>query len=151
MVKLEFRAQKDFTNLNEGYYTFYVKARNVYGVESNVAQFSFNILPPWYRTIYAYLGYVLILLLVVIAIVKIYTRRLIAEKERLERIVAERTAEVVAQKEEIEAQSEKIFQQNEHIKVVLITQVKFRMLFYHHLKLLHAFLVITSYYICHEI
>ena len=108
--------KKDFTNLNEGYYTFYVKARNVYGVESNVAQFSFNILPPWYRTIYAYLGYVLILLLVVIAIVKIYTRRLIAEKERLERIVAERTAEVVAQKEEIEAQSEKIFQQNEHIK-----------------------------------
>jgi len=108
--------KKDFTNLNEGYYTFHVKARNVYGVESNVTQFSFKILPPWYRTIYAFVGYVLLLLFFVIAIVKIYTRRLIAEKERLERIVAERTAEVVAQKEEIEAQSEKIFQQNEHIK-----------------------------------
>ncbi len=107
---------RDFTNLNEGTYTFYVKAKNIYGIESNIAEFSFRILPPWYRTIYAYIGYFLVSLFIVVVIVKLYTRRLIAEKERLERIVAERTAEVVAQKEEIEVQSEKIFMQNEHIK-----------------------------------
>ncbi len=108
--------KKDFTNLSEGSYTFHVKAKNVYGVESAVAKFSFKILPPWYRTIYAFIGYILLAIAVMVITIKIYTRRLIAEKERLERIVAERTAEVVAQKEEIEAQSEKILVQNEHIK-----------------------------------
>jgi serine phosphatase RsbU (regulator of sigma subunit) len=108
--------KKDFTNLSEGNYTFRVKAKNVYGVESNMAKYSFKILPPWYRTIYAFIGYILLAIAVMVITIKIYTRRLIAEKERLERIVAERTAEVVAQKEEIEVQSEKIFHQNEHIK-----------------------------------
>lgn len=108
--------KRDFTNLAEGNYTFCVKARNVYGVESNIAKFTFRILPPWYRTIYAYIAYVLLSIFVIVLILKIYTRRLLAEKERLERIVAERTAEVVAQKEEIEAQSEKIVAQNEQIK-----------------------------------
>ena len=43
-------------------------------------------------------------------------RRLIADKIRLEQIVKERTAEVVAQKEELEHQRDRIFDQNEEIK-----------------------------------
>ncbi|MDD2563563.1 MAG: SpoIIE family protein phosphatase [Salinivirgaceae bacterium] len=109
-------SKSNFTNLSEGYYTFHVKAKNVYGVESLIATYSFHILPPWYRTVYAIIAYIILAIGLVILILKIYTRRLIAEKERLERIVAERTAEVVAQKEEIEEQSEQIVLQNEHIK-----------------------------------
>ncbi|HON18171.1 MAG TPA: SpoIIE family protein phosphatase [Salinivirgaceae bacterium] len=108
--------KREFTNLSEGTYIFQVKARNVYGLESNIASYSFEILPPWYRTIFAYIGYIILALGIMALTIKLYTRRLIAEKERLERIVAERTAEVVAQKEEIQAQSEKIFHQNEQIK-----------------------------------
>ena len=111
-----YETKREFTNLSEGQYTFEIKARNIYGLESNIATFSFKILPPWYRTIYAYLGYLLLAIGIMVITIKIYTRRLIAEKERLERIVAERTAEVVAQKEEIERQSVKIFHQNEQIK-----------------------------------
>lgn len=50
---------KDYTNLREGAYTMRVMSRNVYGVEGAEASFSFSILPPWYRTYWAYFLYLL--------------------------------------------------------------------------------------------
>lgn len=52
--------QKDYTFIPEGSYTFQVQGRNVYGKAGSIDSFSFTILPPWYRTIWAYLGYLLI-------------------------------------------------------------------------------------------
>ncbi len=46
--------EKEYTNLTEGEYTFLVKAKNIYNQESSVASYSFVILPPWYRTVWAY-------------------------------------------------------------------------------------------------
>jgi len=114
--KWDNRTETTYTNLREGKYTFYVKAKNIYDNESIVASYSFEIRPPWYRTIIAYILYVILFVALVWGIVKWNTRRLIAEKEHLEQIVKERTAEVVAQKEEIEVQKEKIAAQNEEIK-----------------------------------
>ncbi len=105
-----------YTNLSEGHYTFKVKARNVFGVESEIAEYSFSVSPPWYRSMVAIIGYVILLGLLVWGLVAYNTRRLIAEKIRLEQIVKERTAEVVAQKEELEHQRDTIFEQNEEIK-----------------------------------
>ncbi|WP_019943900.1 ligand-binding sensor domain-containing protein [Dyadobacter beijingensis] len=51
------RSSKEYTHLPPGQYTFKVKARNNFGSESEVAGYSFVILPPWYQTIWAYLGY----------------------------------------------------------------------------------------------
>lgn len=109
------RTVVNYTNLSEGRYTLHVKARNIYGVESSEATYSFKILPPWYRTIVAYIFYVAIVALLLWRIIKWYTKRLVAENERLEKIVSERTAEVVAQKEEIETQREKLLEQNREI------------------------------------
>ncbi|NUN47194.1 hypothetical protein HUU58_16095, partial [bacterium] len=39
-----------YTNLNEGEYTFRVRAKNIYGVIGEEASYHFRILPPWYRT-----------------------------------------------------------------------------------------------------
>ena len=50
-------AKKEYTNLSEGNYTFKVKARNIYLKESDIAEYHFTILPPWYRTNWAYAGY----------------------------------------------------------------------------------------------
>ena len=50
---------KIYENLPHGNYTFKVKARNVYGVESQEAHFKFVILPPWYRTTLAIISYVI--------------------------------------------------------------------------------------------
>lgn len=105
-----------YTNLREGKYTFKVKARNVYGTESTIGEYKFSIAPPWYRTILAWITYAILFIAFVWILVRWNTRRLIAEKEELEKIVKERTAEVVRQKDEIEVQSEKISIQNEEIK-----------------------------------
>jgi len=114
--KWDGRTEATYTNLREGKYTFHVKAINIYDNESIVASYSFEIRPPWFRTIIAYFLYIVLIVVLVWGIVKWNTRRLIAEKEHLEQIVKERTAEVVAQKEEIEVQNEKIAAQNEEIK-----------------------------------
>lgn len=109
------KTEATFTNLREGNYVFKVKAKNIYGTESNVATYKFSIAPPWYRTILAWILYSVLFIVLIWVLVRWNTRRLIAEKEELEKIVKERTAEVVAQKDEIEGQKEKISLQNEEI------------------------------------
>jgi len=95
------RTEFTYTNLSRSDYVFRVQAKNVYGVESQIGTFEFTILPPWYQTIIAYIAYVILSITLVVIIVKLYTRRLMMENIRLEGIVAERTAEVVRQKEEL--------------------------------------------------
>jgi len=51
---------REFTNLGEGAYTFRVRAANADGVWSEPAAFQFFILPPWYRTRWAYSVFVLV-------------------------------------------------------------------------------------------
>ncbi|MFO7829821.1 MAG: SpoIIE family protein phosphatase [Bacteroidales bacterium] len=109
------KTEKEYTNLREGKYTFKVKARNIYGIESDVATYEFTIMPPWYRTILAFIVYFILAALLVVVIVKVYTRRLELEKIRLEQIVKERTEEVVKQKDEIEKQRDEIADKNRSI------------------------------------
>lgn len=65
-----------YTNLPEGNYTFHVKARNIFGIESKVASYSFTVKPPWYRTIWAYISYIVLLVLLIWGIVSIATYRM---------------------------------------------------------------------------
>ncbi len=111
----ETKTERGYTNLDEGNYTFKVKAINIYGVESEVIEYQFSIKPPWYKTIVAYFFYLVLAVFVVIVIVKVYTRRLELEKIRLEQIVKERTEEVVKQKDEIEKQRDEIADKNRSI------------------------------------
>lgn len=104
-----------YTNIPEGDYTFRVKAINVFGVESVVGTYSFTVLPPWYRSVLAFIAYFIMAALFVWGIVVINSRRLKREKIILEGIVRERTAEVVKQKEEIEKQRDMIAEQNKNI------------------------------------
>ena len=53
------KTSKEYTNLREGSYEFKVTAKNIYGIESNIASYKFEIAAPWYRTAMAYSGYVL--------------------------------------------------------------------------------------------
>jgi serine phosphatase RsbU (regulator of sigma subunit) len=94
---------KDYTNLSFGKYTFKVKARTVTEIESKEAEYSFIILKPWYLTPLMIILYIIATILSVLGIIAAYTKRLKNENIRLEGIVAERTAVVVKQKEELES------------------------------------------------
>jgi serine phosphatase RsbU (regulator of sigma subunit)/ligand-binding sensor domain-containing protein len=102
------RHEFTYTNLAKGNYIFTVQAKNIYGVLSEPATYEFTIMPPWYTTIYAYFGYVIIFILTVYILVRLNTIRLKRENIRLENIVTERTAEVNAQKKVIEEKNRKI-------------------------------------------
>ena len=83
---------KEYTNVPEGTYRFRVQAKNVYGQLSEEAVFMFRVLPPWYRTWWAYGMYLLLAGGFVFGIVRWRSDRLDRENRRLEKVVEERTA-----------------------------------------------------------
>ncbi|MCC6252894.1 MAG: SpoIIE family protein phosphatase [Bacteroidia bacterium] len=108
-------SKKSYTNLYEGTYTFHVKSKNIYGKEGAEDVYEFVILPPWYRTGWAYLLYTIGIILLIYLITQISVRRLKRAKIKLEAIVESRTAEVVAEKEEVEKQKKIIELKNKDI------------------------------------
>ena len=58
-------SQTRYTNLKNGEYVFQAKSKNMYGVESKLAQYSFTISPPWYETGWYYLSQALFFVLLI--------------------------------------------------------------------------------------
>ncbi len=92
---------REFTNLRYGRYTLKVRAKNVYGMESDPASYAFVINRPWNASFPAILAYILLSGLLVYALIRLYTQRLTRENIRLEGVIEERTAEIRKQKEEL--------------------------------------------------
>lgn len=109
------KTEKEYSNLGPGKYTFKVIAKNLYGTESEITSYDFEILPPWYQTVWAYLIYFGIFILFVWAIVQLSIRRVKKQKENLERIVEERTTEIQQKNQELSAMNEEISQKNKDI------------------------------------
>jgi hypothetical protein len=55
-----YKTEKDYTNLSPGKYYFEVKTKNCLNQESTIVSYGFKILPPWYKTSWAYILYALI-------------------------------------------------------------------------------------------
>lgn len=72
---------KEYTNLPEGKYTFEVKASSLNTPDENVARFEFVIQPPFYRSILAYVLYVVLLIAIVIGNVIFIQRRVAQTKQ----------------------------------------------------------------------
>jgi len=111
----KYKTDKEYSNLAPGSYTMIVKAKNLYDVESKVAEYTFEILPPWYRTFGAFFGYFILIILFIYGIIQLSVARLKRQRENLKRIVEERTKEIQVQKEEIEAKNDTLSFQNEEI------------------------------------
>jgi len=111
--------QKEYTNLREGTYTFQVRGKNIYDKISTVATYTFTILPPWYRTWWAYalyiLGAVVFLVGGSMGYSRVRNRQIRQRNEELERVVTERTEEILAQKEEITLQAETLKTTNQEL------------------------------------
>jgi serine phosphatase RsbU (regulator of sigma subunit) len=106
---------KEYPNLSPGKYILHVKAINHNNVESQEATISFEILPPWYLTIWAKIFYAALFALVIWGFVKAYTKKLVRDNQKLERIVEERTAEIRKQSQLILEKNEEITAKNKEI------------------------------------
>ncbi len=96
-----------YTNLDPGTYTFRVRGDNRDGIwDMKGTSFSLTVLPPWYRTWWAYA----LASLVTVGGVWLYIRNLRRQKTHLEEIVLERTSALSAAKERAE-RSERVKQQ----------------------------------------
>jgi class 3 adenylate cyclase len=98
---------RDYTHLPEGSYRFRVRARSPHGAIGEDATLSLGVMPPWYRTWWAYFLYAVFGALSVWGIVRLRTRQLEASMHKLEGIVEERTVEVRRQRDEIQAQEQR--------------------------------------------
>jgi signal transduction histidine kinase len=85
----------NFVNLTHGYYTFSVQARDITNRLTDITSIQFVIKTPFYLRWYMNLVYVLLLLVLFYLLFRLRLRKLGKDKERLERLVQERTAEVV--------------------------------------------------------
>ncbi len=121
------RAQKEYTNLPEGTYTFRVRSRNAYGRPGQEATYAFAIKAPWYRSWWAYLAYFSLGTAVVYLITFLYTQNLLREKAKLEAVVQVRTKEILAQNEVLSQQNDAILRQKAELfsqKEEIMTQSK---------------------------
>ena len=89
----------DFSGLHEGQYTFQVKARNFYQVIGTEANFSFRILPPWYRTWWMIFLFITTFFCIVVLSIRLYNLWLLKANVKLETLVRKRTEELIQNKD----------------------------------------------------
>jgi len=74
------RTERAYTNLSEGEYTFRVRAKNGYGTVSQEGFYSFLVSPPWFRTWWAYVGYIGLIGLFLFGADRFQRQRLLAKE-----------------------------------------------------------------------
>jgi signal transduction histidine kinase/ligand-binding sensor domain-containing protein len=108
-----------YTNLPPGNYCFVVRSKNIYENISQEASFDFRILPPWYRTWFAYVFYVLLLGFGIFITDRIQREKVIKrERDRAQLREAELRAQTA------EAQTKALQSENERKKnVELLSEI----------------------------
>jgi DNA-binding CsgD family transcriptional regulator len=106
---------KEYTNLKEGDYIFFVKSKDIYNREGSVAAYSFRVLPPWYRTLWAYCAYVALFIILLAAVYRL---------ARHEQRKALRMREIEHQEDVLKAEKEIIKLNNEKLESELLHKSK---------------------------
>jgi len=105
--------EKHYTNLSNGRYTFKLKARKNSGTESEIVAYTFVILPPWYKTVWALVGYFAIFLFGIYLLVRwqqrAWQRQQVAFDEKLTQMRYIHQLEIEKnEKEIVKLQNEKL-------------------------------------------
>ena len=103
---------KEYTSLVEKDYVFKVQAKNVYGNVSNELGLMFEVKAPFYRTIYAFIIYLIVFAAIIYLVLKLNELRHAKERYSLEKLVEDRTNELAYQKEQTEQLVSKLLPQN---------------------------------------
>jgi class 3 adenylate cyclase/ligand-binding sensor domain-containing protein len=88
----------EFRNLPSGNLTFELKASIGNDHWTPILKYSLKILPPWYKTWWAYVLYLISLIVAILLLIRWRTRKIQKDKIKLEEVVKIRTAEVVEEK-----------------------------------------------------
>jgi ligand-binding sensor domain-containing protein/signal transduction histidine kinase len=108
-----------FSSLQPGEYVFKVKGSNNDWVWNNKAiSIRIVVLPPWWRSIYAYVAYLVLIVLSVLTYIRLRVRKLKHDKKILEQKVHERTLQ-------IEEQNRLIVSKNQELNELNLTKDKF--------------------------
>jgi len=101
--------KRTYTNLPPGDYRFVVRAKNIYGNISHEANYDLTVLPPWYRSWWAYMVYIFMFGISIASIDRVQRRRLIRrERERSQLREAELRAQTAeAQTQVLQAENER--------------------------------------------
>lgn len=108
-----------FNNLQSGQHVLQVRAIDSVGDEIEVTSISFSIKKPFYLRWYMMILYILLTGVLFMILMRWRTQRLEKEKQRLESIVGERTAEVVKQRDEIVKQKDEIEEKSKSLETAL--------------------------------
>jgi ligand-binding sensor domain-containing protein/signal transduction histidine kinase len=131
---LSTQASANFTHLTEGTYTFKLKARTYEGVWAVPINYTFTVLPPWWRTWWMYAVYVGLTGLLFFGIIKVREQKLEAEKLILEETVALRTKQLDARNKIVGEQNNELQKLNGDLQKVNATKDKFFSIIGHDLK-----------------
>lgn len=102
-----------FSGLQPGKYTFSVKGSNNDGIwNENKISLGIVVLPPWWRSIYAYIAYILLVFLLIFTYIKLRLRKLKHDKKILQQKVEERTLQIEEQNRLIVAQIQELKELN---------------------------------------
>jgi len=112
------RYNREFTNLKDGDYSFFVKARNIYNVETQPAKFSFTINPPWIKTLDAIIIFSCIVLLFLFAMFHWMRKRIERSKKKVKLLQQQKSKEKEDElrREALEAEKEIIRLRNEALR-----------------------------------
>ncbi|MBT3208074.1 MAG: hypothetical protein HN704_07835 [Bacteroidetes bacterium] len=122
----DIRYTKEYTNLKEGDYTFFVKARSTYDVETQASKYSFKIKPPWYKSLKALILFSFIFLMLIFLF--FYWVKLRIEKSKMkEKLILERKSkqrENEMKRQTLEAEKEVIRIRNDTLREKMIMKDK---------------------------
>ncbi|HXB12644.1 MAG TPA: two-component regulator propeller domain-containing protein [Bacteroidia bacterium] len=113
-----------FGNMSEGTYTFMVKAQNPGGAWTEPVSYFFKVVPPWYRTWWAYFAYAMWLSVVVWSIVRWNGQRLTTRAESLKRKVDEVTIEIREKNKILEEKNKDIIDSINYAKMIQVALLK---------------------------
>ena len=105
------RSIKEYTNISEGSYTYHLRVISSVSENPIETTFQFTILPPWFRSWWAYLLYTLLFAAICY---ELYQR----QKRKRQRLLAQKDEQIHEREEQIHEQEEQILEQEEKIAIL---------------------------------
>jgi ligand-binding sensor domain-containing protein/serine phosphatase RsbU (regulator of sigma subunit) len=128
-VPVTSKTEVTYSSLQPGEYTFYLKAMNNDGFwNKDPLVYKFTVLPPWYRTWWFYTFCGIVVMASVYGYNSYKTKKLYADKVKLEKEVASRTRELREEKQKVELINKEVIEQKatiEHKNLEMTDSIKY--------------------------